>query len=401
MGLMDLFSRKPTIESFARELIARFAKMGQGGWTFDAAKAELKQEPSQMTLYLANMFLEYSQAERSVRHQLLDKYCAMVDERMREVPKLWTLAQKNIYPVLRSRFDLMTLEIANRGTETKLPQRAAVRWFGDVELRIAYDFGPHTSPVDQATAETWGVPFAVLRERAQQNMNALPRPRWVPVADGVFQIESDASYEESMVLRADVWRDLPVQGDKVMIPMNRGVLLGAGAQDAEHIVNLLRSAREALQNRPWPLEPTIVTRRGEDLCPYDVPAGASAAWRALMTLASAGVYKDQQDALQQHLGEQVFVATFGMLAKNDAPDALTSYCTWTQNVVTWLPLADVVAFNKVLPNEQYDRAFVPWEAVVKICGHYMRAQQEDPPRWLVSEFPNDSEWEKLQAASSM
>jgi hypothetical protein len=401
MGLLDLFSRKPTIESFARELTARFERMGQGGWSFDAAKAELKQESSQTTLNLSNIFLEYSQADRSVRSDLLEKYCAMADARMREIPKLWTLAQKNIFPVLRSRFDLMTIEIANRGSEAKLPVRTAVRWFGDVELRIAYDFGPHTSPVDQETAAAWGVPFAGLRERAQQNLNALAKPRWNTVTDGVFQIESAVSYEESMVLRADVWRDLPVQGDKVMIPSNRGVLLGAGTQNPVHVVSLLRAAREALQNKPWPLEPTIVTRRGEEILPYDLPSVATEAWGALSTLAMAGVYKDQQDALQQHLGEEVFVATFGMFAPNDNPDALTSYCTWTQDVVTWLPRADRVAFNKVLPNEQYERVFVPWSAAERICAHYMTLQKEDPPRWLVTAFPNDTEWWALQAASSM
>jgi hypothetical protein len=397
MGLMDLFSRKPTIDSFARELIARFEKMGHTGWQFDSASGELKQTSGQLTMNLTNMFLEYSQADRKIRPELLEKYCAIVDTRMREIPKLWTLAQKSIYPVLRSRFDLTALEISERGKGTNLPTRVAVKWFGDVELRIAYDFGPHTSPVDKETAETWGVPFAELRERAQQNLNALPRPRWVPATDGVFQIETDASYEESMVLRADTWRDLPVQGEKVMIPMNRGVLLGAGTQQPAHIVELLRAAREALQNKPWPLEPTLVTRQGDNLVAFEPQGPAQVAFEALQKLALGGVYKDQQDALQAHLGEEHFVATYSMFARNDSPDALASYCAWTQGVPSWLPRTDIVAFNKPLANEQWDRALVPWEDAVRICGHYMELKKEDPPRWFVTEFPNDAEWQQLQA----
>ncbi len=397
MGLMDLFSRKPTIESFARELVGRFERMGHTGWTFDAASGELKQASGQLTMNLTNMFLEYSQADRKVRPELLEKYCAIVDTRMREIPKLWTLAQKNIYPVLRSRFDLVALEISERNSGKNLPSRVSTPWFGDVELRIAYDFGPHTSPVDQQTAETWGVPFAELRARAQQNLNALPRPRWVSVAEGVYQVETDASYEESMVLRADTWRDLPVPGDKVMIPMNRGVLLGASAEQPEHVLNLLRAAREALQSKPWPLEPALVTRRGDELVAF-VPQGpAQVAFEALQKLAMGGVYKDQQDALQAHLGEEHFVATYSLFSRNDSPDALTSYCTWTQDVPSWLPRTDIVAFNKALPNNEWDRALVSWEDAIRICGHYMKPQSEDPPRWFVNEFPNDAEWQQLQA----
>ena len=45
-----------------------------------------------------------------------------------------------------------------------------------------------------------------------------------------------------------------------------------------------------------------------------------------------------------------------------------------------------------------DTAVVAWPEVQRICGARMSVLLEQPPRWAVDTFPNDEEWQALQAA---
>jgi hypothetical protein len=260
MSLWDFFGRKPTVERLARDIVAAAAAIGEPGWRFEPSTQSLLKDGSDATVHLANVFLEYSQAPKSQRRALLEKYATLLTTLGREIPKLWTLARKNVYAVVRSRHDMAALEIANRGKDRQLVQRVEYPWHGDLAVRIAYDFGPSMGQVDTTVADTWSVSREELLETAKRNLRALPKPEWRRVAAGVLQLASAASYEESMLLRDDVWDGLPVTGDVVAIAPNRGVLLVAGGGDASALEALLGEARRCLEQKPWPLDPVILIR---------------------------------------------------------------------------------------------------------------------------------------------
>jgi hypothetical protein len=321
----------------------------------------------------------------------------------REVPKLWTLAQKAIYPVLRWRGDLDTLEIAHRDTgDPPLRPRVALPFPGELLIRIAYDFGSSTTQVTADLAETWGVPLDELYARALQNLRALERPRWVLRTPGLWMIESTVSYEESMLLRDDVLDMLDVRGDPLLLPSNRGVLLAAGSDDAAGIEAMLDAARAHQLNDPWPLSTQVLRRRSGGFEPAVLDGSAARKLAALRKIEIAGIYKDQKDGLEKWLartGRDIFVATYVLVAKPNDGDDVSSYCTWTQGAHSWLPLTDLVALNRDLGKGEFETIFVTWGTLEEMAQPLLRRLEEEPPRFEVVDFPATDEWRRLKDAA--
>src|SRR5690606_29590811 len=181
---------KPSIKRFASDLIAAAARRGVPGWRYVPEKQELHAPDDEGRMSLTNMFLEYSRAPRARRPALIQKYVAVMVSLGSEIPKLWSMAQKAIYPVLRSGRDMAALQIRSRAEATPFSPRVEIPWHGDVVIRIAYDSGPATSPIGYEQLETWGVSVEQALERALLNLRALPKPHWVPIVPGVMRLES-------------------------------------------------------------------------------------------------------------------------------------------------------------------------------------------------------------------
>ena len=203
MALLDLFRRKPTIERLAQDIVEAGARAGETGWRFEPSSRSLVRDGTDGVVHLENLFLEYRQAPLRVRRALLDKYVALLAASRAEIPRLWTMAAKHVYAVIRSRYDAIGLELADRATGRRLPARVEHPWHGDLVVRIAYDFGASLGQVREDLAAVWGVSPDDLLERAIRNLCALPRPAWEPVAPGVFQLVSAASY--AMFPRSYIW----------------------------------------------------------------------------------------------------------------------------------------------------------------------------------------------------
>jgi hypothetical protein len=402
MGLFDFLRGKPTIEKLAGELLAIAAREGSTDWKYVPSELTLRSESGGM-LSLANIFREYSQADAPQRPALLEKYASMLVNLGREVPDLWTLAQKSIYPVLRSRHDMFTVEIDERGNgNSPMKERALLPFHGDLVIRIAYDFGSSVSQVTAEQVETWGVPIEAAYERSLQNLRALEKPRWAERAPGLWQIESGMSYEESMLLVGDVLDRLEVRGDALLLPSNRGVLLAAGSDDPVGVEHLLDAGREALLDRPWPLSAQVLRWRDRRLEPAATEGPFAHKFAALRTIDSGSFYADQKNALERWLertGQDIFVATFRMTANDARPGAITSYCIWTEGVHSWLPRTDQIALNRDTGDGKFETIFVPWAEVEEICGARLGRLAEFPVRHEVRDFPSADEWRQLKAAA--
>lgn len=399
MSLLDRLLGRVTIERLANDLIAAAAREGQPGWRYAPDVQELHAPNEEGRVSLQNIFLEYSNARPAVRKDLLRKYVNMIVGLGQEIPKLWTIAQKAIYPVLRARADMKLLEIESRGREKPFAPRVEIPWCEGLVVRIAYDTGPATLPIGYEELNTWGVSVDEAYDRALQNLKALPAPTWVQTNPGFFILQSQASYEETMLLREDVVASCPVRGSKVFMPINRGVLLGTGTEEPNGIEAILEEALTAFQNHPWPLSPVMVVYNGNGFESY-VPSGESLVrLQALKTIDVALCYRDQQRALQEYCereGIDVYVASADIIQEKNNPEALRTWASWTQGVPTWLPVVDLLAFNKQLGAEKFEMLIVPWNEAHAICERYMKPLAEDPPRFSVDAFPDDADWQRLR-----
>src|SRR5580704_17492769 len=101
---------KPTRTDLALDLLKAAERDGLTGWRHDAADNSIRNGDA--VINLGNIHLEYAAAPRSGRHILLQKYFQMLQNP--PVSALWSLVQTNIYPLLRPRYDRVTLEIDHR-----------------------------------------------------------------------------------------------------------------------------------------------------------------------------------------------------------------------------------------------------------------------------------------------
>lgn len=399
MSFLSFLSSKPSLQRFAKALIAAAARSGMPGWRYVPEAQELHSPSGGGRVSLTNLFLEYRHAKPSGRPGLMQKYVAMMIGLGAEIPKLWAMAQKAIYPVLRSKRDMAALQIRSRGAANPFPPRVEVPWLGDLVIRIAYDSGPTTSPIGYEELDTWGVSVEQALERARQNLRSLPTPQWVPIAPGIVQLDSEVSYEESMLLREDVVASCDVRGDRIFMPINRGVLLAAGAEEEGGVQRLLEQARHSFENNPWPLSIAMVKHDANGFAPYEPSGAARDLLSSLQALDTFVAYRDQQEELQDYCTKNdidAFVASVGLMPAKTDPKQLLTWATWTEGVATWLPKVDVIAFNKVLQDESFETVIVPWERAYELCRGYLRALEEEPIRFSVDTFPNDDDWHRLR-----
>src|SRR5271166_3109733 len=257
----------PTVADLARELLRAAQRSGVAGWSYDAADTSLR-NADHGVINLANIHREYAQAPYLARPGLLKKYRAMLaPSDQSKVPRLWTLAQTRIFPILRSRYDRLTLEIQHRGTQEPFPPRAARAYLGDLEVVIGYDHGQTISQVKASAAAEWGLSLELVIERARANLRALPTPTWQSAGDAVWQLQSIAGYNESFLQLPRTFEQLPAKGHALAMIPNRGVLIATGTDEPASISALLAAAKKSILEAPWPLcgELFRVTPAGPEL----------------------------------------------------------------------------------------------------------------------------------------
>lgn len=385
---------KPTPTDLALDLIKAAERHGLSGWQHDSANDAIRN--GDHVINLANIHLEYAAAPRVERRNLLQKYFAMLQTP--PVSKLWSLAQTKIYPLLRSRYDRVTIDIDNRRKKDPVPPRAARRFIGSIDQILGYDLGQTVSQVQIETLAEWGISLETAIDRALTNLHALPPPRWQPRAAAVWQLESPEGYTESLLQISRIFDQLPARGTPLVMIPNRGVLLATGSDEPEGVTALLAEARRSLQELPWPLCGELLRIASTGIQTV-VPSGSDAnALTSIERLDLESVYAAQKTALENHceaIEDAVFVATYGLLGKKGDPSQLQSWCSWTQGVPTLLPTTDLIAFVWDLSGVR-KTALVSWTTAAAIVGHYFKSTNEDPPRTRVDEFPNPVELADLQ-----
>jgi hypothetical protein len=385
---------KPTTSDLAEDLLKAAERHGLSGWQHDPTADAIRN--GDHVINLANIHLEYAAAPRLGRRNLLQKYFAMLQTT--PVPKLWSLAQTKIYPLLRSRYDLLTQEIASRRKQEPFPPRAARHFLGGLEQILGYDHGQTVTQVPATLLEEWAASIDAVIDRALNNLRALPAPTWLQVNGAVWKLESREGYNESFLQLPKIFESLPVKGTPIAMIPNRGVLLATGSEESGGVTALLATARKSIQEAPWPLCGDLF-RIGSNGIQLFVPSGPGAkALASIQRLDIESIYSAQKAALEAHIEaieDVAFVATYGLLATKNDPIELQSWCSWADGVPTLLPQTDLIGLGWDVAGSR-QTAMVSWTTAAAIAGHYFKATDEDPPRTRVDEFPNAVELIELQ-----
>lgn len=119
MGWRERLGLPPNRDDFARRLMAAAQSRGGAGWTYDRPEATLRHGEDGGRVNLTNLFLEYTQAKPRQRPPLFEKYLTLLLKHGSEIPKLWELAAKSLYPAVRSRYTALSIEIETCNTANR------------------------------------------------------------------------------------------------------------------------------------------------------------------------------------------------------------------------------------------------------------------------------------------
>lgn len=161
----------PTEAGFARHLLSIAEQAGHTNWRYEAADSTLRS--GDQVVNLGNLYLEYSRASRSGRAGFREKYRAILaPPKTGQVTALWSVAQTHLYPLLRSRYERVAIDIQHRGKEP-MPARAAKSFLGNMDIVIGYDHDHTVTQVQGIRARRVGChPRYGPRPRERQSTGA-------------------------------------------------------------------------------------------------------------------------------------------------------------------------------------------------------------------------------------
>ena len=391
MSWLEWFGARPTMARFTRKLVGELAAHGQQDWVVNEAGDALTREGS--TINLHNLFLEYSSVARAERRTILQKYCALAASIERKPAKLWVAAAKHIFPVVRSRFDRAALDTQMRVEGHSPPATVSMPLCGDLHVRLVYDWGQHLAHLEQSQVAPWARPDAELFEAAGLNLRALPTPRWNLLRPGLMQLESDASYEESLVLVDRVRAALPFAAHAVFLPCNRGALLAAVGREPQALLAMAQTAARYFEERPWAMSACALNASGDGFVPALIDGEAGVILADLGKRHLAESYAVQCGVLRQADSSEdaAFHADFGLM--RPGPDQpVRSWCSWADGVHGTLPRTDVVMMTRQREGAEPELLEVPWAVVERICAGLLTPTEDAPTRYRVSEFPDAAQW---------
>ena len=196
--------------------------------------------------------------------------------------------------------------------------------------------------------------------------------------------------DETMLLLDSVVRALSFAEHAVLMPCNRGILLAADCRSEQAISRLIDEADRCIREESWPMSSLICQRQGSGWVEFKPPPEMSNLAHGLAIRHMSENYAAQKEALEalhEASGEDVYVAEYTVIRVSGQ---WQSYCVWTHGVRTLLPSADWVV---VVPeDESAEHIRVPWSRVAEICAGRLSPTQEQPPRFEVQSFPDESEW---------
>ncbi len=406
---LDKLGLENAREKFARAVLKKLNEARpQEKWHFDKEsfalkQAEVTEEAAPELLYLENLFLEYENAEDKDKPAFLAKAVSITEPFT--MPETFEEAKANllvnampIFNIVIVSMQLRKLAEENRRhsqaqemEEQPLPYSLISSQLG---LIFVLDRPAGKAYIDQATINKWGVPVDELFDVATMNLarmtarggfNGISREPGGPCC--LYQSVLQDSYEGARIIFPQLFEELPIKGDPVMVVPNNDVLLVTGSEDEDGLA-LCLEAYERAQSLPNPLPPLpLIGREGklEDFLP-PVSSPLHLPFKRLKNLYLNSIYAEQKKVLEETTckgPDAPFVATFAALEKKEghSTEAISSVTTWSQEIDSLLPEAEQVALVVGQGKDQKVLGFAPWEKVLTVAGERLERTGYFPPRF--------------------
>lgn len=350
------------------------------------------------TLFLENTFQETRELSLNERQERIRRLISTVG---RNEPELvWAAAQERLVPLIRS----CSLFLGIDEGQTRLPIR---RPFAPLLIEtVALDSDDSFMYVSPDAASKWGVTTADVFEAALATAARCfgdeDVGRYDAEADfALWHVARDDGYETSR-LALPGWLasfEGRVSGSPVAIIPQRSLLVVGGDGDERCLKRLIEIAEREYSASPRNISPALYTVDDQGtVVPLVLPPEHPLANEVALGHVRLAVaeYEAGKELLQKELGDDVFVASYVGIQRQDG--RVTSYTVWTEDVPSMLPRAAEIAFVRQTDQDARDVFRVAWEAVERE-GLLEPLPDSEPPRWRTKEWPNRKLLKRLRAAA--
>lgn len=191
---------------------------------------------------------------------------------------------------------------------------------------------------------------------------------------------------------------LPVHGEPVAVIPCRDKLLVTGSLDAEGIALIATLAADILEEHTRPLSGQLLVLRSGVWTPFqgNVPAETARRLNLARYKRLIGAYDDQKTLLEkihEKEGVDVFVASY-QVVEDTGTGRITASAQWSRDVPTLLPRCDQLWLFCDSRQEVLD---IEWDdALSYIPGLATPIDDLEPPRFLLTDFPDDTTYAELK-----
>ena len=247
--------------------------------------------------------------------------------------------------------------------------------------------------------EKWNISIEAALALAVENLAAKGTP-FQSVQPGLWTSPAHDNYDSSRILLLEEIKKLGLKGTIVAMIPNRDTLYLASSQDAAALLAMADLAEKASEEpRPIHTVPLCLSGTTWSDCEPGPTPEVKTRMHAIATMGRQSLYAEQKDALQEKLGEDVFVASYTVLQEKTS-SRLVSYATWSRTVPTLLPKADRIGFVEYADNDPDAKpkvlGMVPWDKAMQILGSRLKPDGRNPPRWATGEYwPTKAELARL------
>lgn len=387
MGLFD-FLGSGRRDRFAEQVMRRLAEMGWAHPTvYDRKTFSIELGAGEGVFPLKEIFQDLARSPRGERDLALDERIGFITE-LGPAPAFED-ATCHLMPIVRSRSDSEAQAVdplIGFNEEAALP-------LGDhLLVMVALDRRYSIRPVDQAQLKAWNRTFDEVFSLAMANLRKLDSAGFEAMDDGGYMSVFEDFHHPSRLLMPEVFEQLDLNGEPVVIVVSRRCLVVAGAGDPDAIRSM---ARLVLEDGAEPLAWAPLVLRNGEWRSYRPENPDLVEVRDLHALQSLHDHRVTRTSAITRLAEAGRPSSVAQLAMLDTPEGRQTLALW-EDSVTLLPEADVVVLRDAAGAALARR----WADVAQACA-FAAEPGMFPTYYVAQGLPGDLTMDQIRAAPEL
>ncbi len=380
---------RATLAEYAAQLQTHLESLDPGRrWSYIESEQELfgvpgpaSPYPLELVVPLERLYQEWLAASLAASEDLLRHTAGMV--LMGNTPGMVEDAERHLLPIVRNSAERGQAMLAAARGYSPLLFRPLCE---GLEVGLAYHRGRVVHRVAQAHLKAWDMSEEAAYEAAFANLRARSTAPLLSSPQGVFGGGWNDGYDSSRMLLRELIEGTVAKGRPVVMVPTRGMLMVASDQDEAALEAMLKTAIEAMREEKMVM-PRLL-RLVDGRWQFFVPPGLARRLNSLAKYIEGNDYRAQKELMKAHemaSGRNRCIATY-LVGKLGPEQLRTSACTWTRDMVSLLPKTDLLYFAD--PASLDPPITVSWDAAMPVVGALMQRTDDQPPRYLVEQFPN-------------